>query len=92
MLPPNGLPFSCRKRMAKPVKIQTISCAKRSAATACSALMSSSFGLFSHVLTSPAKYHTPTTGIRLEPRAVYQTGVRGLFDQDYLSTISDGFL
>jgi hypothetical protein len=33
--PPNGLPFSCRERLAMPLKKPSISRAKRSAATAC---------------------------------------------------------
>jgi hypothetical protein len=34
---PNGLAFSCRERTAETVKMRTISRAKRSATTACSA-------------------------------------------------------
>jgi hypothetical protein len=54
-----------RARRSKSVKKQTISRAKRSAATACSALRSPVFACQSHVPTTPAHSHAGTTSVHL---------------------------
>jgi hypothetical protein len=59
------MPFSRRKRTARSVEIAMISCAKRSAAWACSALRHLSFECQEHVPTTPAENHTGTTGVDL---------------------------
>ena len=62
-LPPNGLPISRRERATKAAKMRTISCAKRSAAWACSASRSRRSGCQPHVPATPARYHTGITGV-----------------------------
>ncbi len=60
--PPNGLPFSCRKRATQTVKMRTISGAQRSAGTAGWAGWPPPLACSWHDRTTPARDHASITG------------------------------